>query len=219
MLWTSPDGVLWARATGDFADGDRSSGIGQVCLDGDGRTVAVGWIELTAGTTTAALWSERDGRWQRSTLPTAPEISSSFSSCSTVAGQLVIRGGVDGDAGRWTLAAGTTIRPADPPVVDAPTEPRGDGAEPFRQDDIGTVPGGYLATGRLDTTQYTGPVLWLSADAIRWTWVPVPTAEPDGSLMVRADGDDVTVLSSSTNLSQAWRIPDIASVITSIPPA
>jgi hypothetical protein len=218
MLWTSTDGATWSRAQGDFADGDRSSGIDRVCLDGAGRGVAVGWIQLTQGTTTAAVWIEHDGRWQRSTLSTAPEVSSSFSGCSTVAGQLVVRGDLDGDTGRWTLDATGTIRPADPPVVDAPSEPRGDRDEPFELDDISTVPGGFMATGRLETTQYTGRVLWLSADGIRWTWLPVPAAEPDGRLLFSADGADVTVLANSTNLSQAWRIPGIASVIASIPP-
>lgn len=42
----------------------------------------------------------------------------------------------------------------------------------------------------------------------------------DGSDRVAAIGgwtDDLTVLSSSTNVSQAWRIPGIASVIASLP--
>jgi hypothetical protein len=36
-------------------------------------------------------------------------------------------------------------------------------------------------------------------------------------LFVGASGQDVIVLSGDTNISQAWRIPDIASVIASIP--
>lgn len=218
MLWTSADGVAWSRADGDFADGDRSSGIGDVCLDPAGRAVAVGWIYLTETTSTAAWWTEQDGRWQRSTLPTEPDVASSFSNCHTADGRLVINGELTGDARRWTIDAAGTLQPADPPVVDAPTGARGDSAQPFELNDIGEVPGGYLATGRLDTTEYTGRVLWLSADGTRWTWLPVPTAEPDASLMARADGDDVIVLSSSINFSQAWRISDIASVIASIPP-
>lgn len=218
MLWTSADGIGWSRADGDFADGDRSSGIGEVCLDAAGRTVAVGWIRLTESTPTAAMWTEQDGRWQRTTLPTGPEDSSAFHTCGTVAGQLVIGGKRNGAAQRWTADAAGAVQPIDPPVVDAPTQPRGDAAEPFSVDDTGKAPGGYMAVGRLDTAEYTGTVLWLSADGARWTWVPVPTADPDASLMARTDGADLIVLSSSTNFSQAWRIPDIGSVIASIPP-
>lgn len=219
MLWTSTDGVGWSRADGDFGDGDRSSGIGEVCLDPAGRAVAVGWIYLTDGHSTATGWIEQDGRWQRSPLPTGPDVTSSFSNCGTVAGRLVIKGDLDGATGRWTIDAAGAFQPADPPVVDAPATPRGGAAEPFQLGDTAAVPGGYLATGRLDTVEYTGRVLWLTADGTRWTWLPLPVIEPDGSLMVHVDGDDVTVLSSSTNVSQAWRIPDIASVIASIPAA
>lgn len=217
MVWTSADGVAWARADGDFADADRSSGIAEVCLDPVGRPIAVGWIRLTEAPATAAIWTERDGRWHRSTLPTEPAVGSSFDTCGSIGGRLVIGGELDGESRRWTVDTGGGLRPIDPPVVDAPNQPRGRAAEPFRLTGVRPVPGGYLAAGRLDTTQYTGRVLWLSADGARWTWVPVPTVEPNASLQVGADGGDVVVLSSSTNYSQAWRIPDIASIIASIP--
>lgn len=218
MLWTSADGIAWARADGDFADGDRSSGIAEVCLDPAGHAVAVGWIRLTPNLPTAAVWSEQDGGWRRSTLPTGPDSRSSFASCSTVGGRLVVTGDLNGDAGRWTLDAMGAPQSTDPPVVDAPDRPRGDPTDRYALDDIGTMPGASFATGRLDTGEYTGPVLWLSADGTRWTWVPVPAADPDASLLVAADGKDLIVLSSATNESRAWRIPELASVIASIPP-
>jgi len=43
-------------------------------------------------------------------------------------------------------------------------------------------------------------------------------ADPDASVLAAADGNDLIVLSSAANASRAWRIPDIASVIASIPP-
>ena len=218
MLWTSADGIAWSRADGDFADGDRSSGIAEVCLDPAGHAVAVGWIRLTESLPTAAAWTEQDGRWRRSTLPTGPDIRSSFASCSTTGGQLVVSGDLDGDPGRWTLDAMGAPQSTHPPVVDAPDRPRGDSTDPYALDDIGTVSGASFATGRLDTGEYTGPVLWLSADGARWTWVPVPAADPDASLLAAADGNDLIVLSSAANDSRAWRIPDLASVIASIPP-
>ena len=79
------------------------------------------------------------------------------------------------------------------------------------------MPGGFAATGRLDTSTHAGPVVWLSADGARWSWVPVPTAQPSSSLTAGADGPDLIVLAGGTNISQAWRIPDTASVIASIP--
>ena len=218
MLWTSTDGVGWSRADGDFSDGDRSSGIGEVCLDPAGRAVAVGWIYLTEGHSTATGWIEQDGRWQRSTLPAGPDVASSFSNCGTVGGRLVIKGDLDGATGRWTIDATGAFQPADPPVVDAPASPRGVAAEPFQLGDSTAVPGGYLATGRLDTLEYTGRVLWLTADGTRWTWLPVPVADPDASVLAAADGNDLIMLSSAANDSRAWRIPDVASVIASIPP-
>lgn len=133
-----------------------------------------------------------------STLPTGPDASSSFSSCSTIGERLVISGVLAGDTERWTVGPAGTLETTGPPEVDAPSEARGDANEPYRLNDIGTESGWYFATGRLDTAAYTGRVIWLSADGTRWTWVPVPTAEPDASLMAAADGDDLTLLSNST---------------------
>jgi len=217
MLWTSTDGITWARADGDFADGDRSSGIDQICADPGGHPIAVGWIYLTAGTSTATAWTEQNGRWQRSILPTGPDIRSWFSTCTTNDDQLVIDGSSDGDEQRWTIDAGGTFQPVAKPVVNAEIPAASGTGEPFDLSAAQSVPGGHVATGRLDTAEYIGPVLWLSADGARWTWVPMPTAQPYSSLSAAVDGADLIVLSGSTNLGQAWRIPDIASVIASIP--
>ena len=46
----------------------------------------------------------------------------------------------------------------------------------------------------------------------------MPVADPDASLLAAADGNDLIMLSSAANDSRAWRIPDVASVIASIPP-
>ena len=81
--------------------------------------------------------------------------------------------------------------------------------------DVAAVPGGYVATGRLDTTQHTGPVIWLSADGRTWQWLPLPVARPDAWAIASAAGGDLLVLSSSGTGSAAW--PDIAAVIASIP--
>lgn len=217
MLWTSTDGIAWSRENGDFADGDRSSQIRDVCLDPSGWAIAVGWIALTPDGATAAVWTEQNGRWQRSTLPTDPDAVSSFNRCAIVGGRLEIEGELQDRARRWTMDPSGAFEPVDPPVTDVPAQVTGSAAEPFRLERVQAVPGGYLATGRLDTATHTGPVLWLSADAARWTWLPIQVADPYASVLAHADGADLTVVSSSISASQAWRLPDIASVIASIP--
>lgn len=217
MLWTSPDGIAWSRADGDFADGDRSSVITDVCLDPAGQAVGVGWIALTQTRSTATVWTEQDGRWRRATLPTGATDSSWFDSCATAGGRLEITGQVQDRDGRWTLDAGGSVQPLDAPVVDASGPPISGATEPVHLNRVDAVPGGYVTTGRMNTADHTGPVLWLSADGTRWSWLPVPVTDPDASVMAGMDGADLTVLSSSTSISQAWRIADIASVIASIP--
>jgi hypothetical protein len=217
MIWTSSDGVNWTRAEGDYADADRSSTIGDLCPGPAGEPVAVGWFHLTAVTPTGAVWTEDDGRWQRSILPAGPGTRTWFSSCTTINGKLVVEGALSGNDQRWTIDAGGTFEPAAEPTVDAQLPARHGFGEPFELSEIRPVPGGFAATGRLDTSAHAGPVVWLSADGARWSWVPVPTAQPSSSLTAGADGPDLIVLAGGTNISQAWRIPDTASVIAAIP--
>lgn len=217
MMWTSADGVSWSRAQGDFADGDRSSSIGRVCTDPAGRPAAVGWLLLTDELLTATMWSEQNGRWQRSTLPADPSVGSRFSWCGTVGGRLVIEGYQDGRRQRWTVDATGAFHPEPDPVVDVVIPDRHGFGDPIDLQEVRSVPGGYLATGAIRTSTYSGPVLWLSADGTTWTWIPVPAAQPDPSVHVGVDGADLIVASGATNVSQAWRIPGIGSVIASIP--
>jgi hypothetical protein len=217
MIWTSSDGVTWARAKGDFADGDRSSTIGRICGDAAGRPIAVGWLYLTEKTPSAVVWTEQDGRWQRTILPARAESRAWFDSCDTVSGQLVIGGNLDGDDQRWTIDAGGAFQPVTWPYVDAEITASPGNANPFQLDDIAPVSGGYVAVGRLDTAIHVGPVLWLSVDGSHWAWVPVPAQQSDASVLASVADSDLIVMAGSTNSSQAWRIPDIAAVIASIP--
>lgn len=89
----------------------------------------------------------------------------------------------------------------------------------FRPAPIAQVPGGHLALGRLDASAHTGPVIWLSPDGQAWQWLPLPVNRPDAWALAPAVGSDVLMLSSSSTGSQAWRIPDVAAVIASIPVA
>lgn len=217
MLWTSADGVSWSRAQGDFADGDRSSSIGRVCTDPAGHPVAVGRLQLTDEESTATMWSEQGGRWQRSTLPAAPAVGTQFTWCGTVDGRLMIEGYQDGERRRWTVDSTGAFQIEPDPVVDVAVPVQHGFGDPLEFQEVQTVPGGYLATGAIRTSTYSAPVLWLSADGTTWTWIPVPTAQPYPSLHAGVDGADLIVVTGSTNVSQAWRIPDIASVIASIP--
>jgi hypothetical protein len=79
------------------------------------------------------------------------------------------------------------------------------------------VPGGYVSSGRVDADAYTGPVLWVSKDGQSWQWIPLPVSRPDASVLATDVDDDVILLASSDTESRAWRVPDIAGVIASIP--
>ena len=218
MIWTSGDGVTWTRAEGDFADGDRSSTIGRMCADPTGRPVAVGWLYLTGDIPSAATWTVQDGRWRRTILPTGADSRAWFDSCDTVGGRLVVEGNLDGDDRQWTIDAAGAFRPiAGPVVIDGAVTATQDHDDPFELDIRTAVPGGYVALGRIDSAVHVGPVLWLSVDGANWSWVPVPAPQPNASVLASAADSDLIVLARSTNSSQAWRIPDIASVIASIP--
>lgn len=210
MIWHSTDGVRWARAEGDFAPDDRASRIVGFCAAPGGHRAAVGEVTAADGSRQAALWIEQDGRWQRHELP-ADTGRATFASCVDVAGTLVIDGypTVSADPWQWTPEGGFG-------EFDRP----GDGGAGTREfHGVAAVPGGYVAAGRLDTTQHTGPVIWLSADGDAWQWLPLPVTRPAAWAMNCAVGPDLLVLSSSGTGSQAWRIPDIAAVIASIPTA
>jgi hypothetical protein len=47
----------------------------------------------------------------------------------------------------------------------------------------------------------------------------LPVNRPDAGVLTAAVGPDLLVLSSSSTGSQAWRIPDVASVISRMPAA
>ncbi len=213
MIWYSADGVTWARADGDFAQEDRASRIVGFCAAPGGQRAAVGDVTTTAGTRQAALWIEQDGRWQRNELPTDSGRTSTFTSCVDVAGTLVVNGSMGSGVERWSWSPTGFAEQDMPPI--ATGRDNGAGTREFR--DVAAVPGGYVATGRLDAAPHTGPVVWLSADGQHWQWLALPADRPDAWSIVAGVGGDLLVLSSSATGSQAWRIPDIASVIAAMP--
>jgi hypothetical protein len=211
MIWYSTDGVAWSRAEGDFGADDRTSSIVGFCPAPDGRRAAVGRFTTGDDARHAALWIEQDGRWQRHELPTDPGWTSAFDSGVDVAGTLVINGSLGSGYAQWTWAQDSGFTDFDPP--DLP----GAGSREFH--DIAAVAGGYAAVGRLDAPAFTGPVVWLSTDGRSWLWLALPVNRPDAGVLTAAVGPDLLVLSSSSTGSQAWRIPDVASVISRMPAA
>lgn len=209
MIWYSADGIIWARAEGDFAQEDRASRIVGFCAAPDGRRAAVGDVTTAENERHAALWIEQEGRWQRTELPTDAGRTSSFATCVDVAGTLVINGSLGSGTRQWSWAPAGGFTELDPPSVDR------SGTREFRN--VTAVPGGYLAVGRLDAAAHTGPVIWLSADGDSWTWLPLPVNRPDAWALACAVGNDLLVMTSSTTSSQAWRIRDIATVVAAIP--
>ncbi len=140
---------------------------------------------------------------------------------------------IDGDLGyrseRWSWSAPAGFQLLAPPRVDR----AGDGSAPSTTESA-TDPGaadqqrselrsvqsagsGYVASGRIDSATYTGPVLWVSPDAQRWQWVPLPVHRPDSWSLVSVVDQDVVILCSSATDSQAWRVPDIATVMAGMP--
>lgn len=229
MIWSSDDGVSFTSAPGDFAVGDGHSAVIDICASPDGTPLAVGQIEDAQGTGVAALWTEQDGRWVRTDLPNPPAAGSSFSACAVEDGVLVIDGDLGYRSERWSWSAPAGFQLLAPPRVDR----AGDGSAPSTTESA-TDPGaadqqrselrsvqsagsGYVASGRIDSATYTGPVLWVSPDAQRWQWVPLPVHRPDSWSLVSVVDQDVVILCSSATDSQAWRVPDIATVMAGMP--
>lgn len=232
MIWSSADGLTFTRADGDFAAGDGSSDIDDICTGADGGPVAVGAVDDAQGTGVAALWTERDGRWVRADLPDPPSAGSHFSTCAMLDGVLIIDGTRGDRAERWSWSAPAGFQLLPAPRVDRPDE--GSGPSPTTEnapaeDDSGQAGSdirfvqpagsGYVAAGHLDSAAYTGPVLWVSPDARNWQWVPLPVNRPDTWTLVAVVGREVVVLASSRTDSLAWRVPDIDALIAGMPAA
>lgn len=194
-VWTSPDGAAWERSTqGLVADGARDSWISDVCRF-DGDLVAVGTSWTDDGLEVASWWRRgTDGAWAGGTLD---EAGASFSACAAEdqdgEDSLAITG--------WLRGASTTWRTADLRSFD-----------PVESLDVGSWRGGSVevddlrvAPGTVDTAEYTGPVLWVSADGEDWEEVPIPVgAEPSGSPSVAKLGEDWLVTVDMDYGVEAW---------------
>lgn len=194
-VWTSPDGAVWERsAEGLLADGARDSTIGDVCRF-DGDLVAIGTSWTAEGLEVASWWRRGpDETWQSGTLD---ERGASFSACAAVdqdgEESLTVAG--------WLRGASTTWRTTDLRSFD-----------PVESLDVGSWRGGSVevddlrvAPGTVDTADYTGPVLWVSADGEDWRQVPIPVdTEPSGSPSVAKLGEGWLVTVDMDYGVEAW---------------
>ena len=194
-VWTSPDGAAWERsAEGLVADGARDSWISDVCRF-DGDLVAVGTSWTDDGLEVASWWRRgTDGAWKSGTLD---EYGARFSACAADdhdgEDSLTVTG--------WLRGASTTWRAADLRSFDQ-----------VESLDVGSWRGGSvevddlrLAPGTVDTAEYTGPALWVSADGEDWQQVPIPVdAEPSGSPSVAKLGEGWIVTVDMDYGVEAW---------------
>ncbi|WP_413452487.1 hypothetical protein AA0Y32_10520 [Georgenia phoenicis] len=197
-IWASPDGAEWTRQEGELTPPEgRGSVVHGICDSALGP-VAVGSVDDAEGRSRATAWREVDGAWAPSSLPDTT--GSWFGDCVGQDGAVTIFGG-DGVVSRsWRSTDLTTFEDLD--ALD----------EGLHRSAVVAVTGGWAAGGTARTETYVGPVLWLSADARDWSWVPLPVSTSSGAAPVVAQsGDDLLVL--HPGLLRAWRVPDVAGLL------
>lgn len=197
-IWSSADGVEWAREPGEFALPEGQESVVHDLCDTPSGALAVGTMEDSDGDSRATAWARRGGVWEPTVVVDSPR--SFLSGCvRTEDGVLVF--GSDGSASRSWEATGSST------FVDVDALAHG-----LHRADVVMVPGGYAAGGHVRTPEHVGPVLWLSPDARAWDWVPLPVSTSDsGSGEVAVVGEDLLVL--HPGVLRAWRVPDVAAVL------
>ena len=172
-VWTSVDGITWARAPDDetvFGGADRQQ-MASVTAAGPG-VVAVGHDEGRA-----VVWVSEDGiTWIRA--PIDPSMSDQWSMNSvTAGGPGVVAVGHDGDFGRgdagvWTSEDGITWTRAPLPAVSGE----------WSMNSVTAGGPGLVAVG--SSYEYeenrTGAPVWISSDGITWTRIPYDDAALGG---------------------------------------
>lgn len=202
VIWTSADGTNWTRASGEFGEGQLESMVEDVCTLPSGDTVAVGWAEQAGGEYRVAVWMPDDaGTWNRVDIGALGDSNGSAYYCAVGEDGLVVSATV---SGRDTLQLST------------------DGVEwteVFRADrgiSIGepvAVPGGFAASGSWSRDEFSGPVVWLSADGVEWSAISVDSNRSGATSRVAAFGDDLLVTMPSQIGHPVSVIRDIEKVI------
>lgn len=201
-IWTSPDGISWARSTEGLDLVGQDSSITQPCVMPDGTPLVIGKV-VVDGEDQATAWRRDAGLWSRVTVPTITG-DGRFTGCVTTADGLVARRESDGPDALWRTRDGVTferifaVAPGDAML------------------EVEAVPGGFAAYGAIDTREYAGPALWLSRDGEDWSSVPVPVRENAATALIAADGPDLLVIASTSSGEQALGVAGIEQVIADV---
>jgi len=201
VVWTSTDGATWTRGAGDFGSGVLETSVAGVCALPDGTSIAVGWVEETEGEFRTAVWSSASGTWTRVDIG---ELGSRYgfgTSCAsdkdgvvlgaTVGGRNTLQQSEDGSSWTEVFKADRGISIGEPVAVD----------------------GGFVASGSVDSEDYTGPVVWLSKSGTEWSPVSIASYRTGSTTGVEPLGDDLIVTMSGRIGSPVSIIRDIATVI------
>jgi hypothetical protein len=177
-VWTSVDGVTWARVPHDEAvfGGENSRVMTGVVAGGPGL-VAVGYDSASQGWSgldaNAAVWTSPDGiAWTR--VPDAEVFGDrlmQMMNAVAVGGPGLVAVGYDGavnryDAAVWTSADGLTwVRVPQDEVVFGGSDVQGMNA-------VTAGDAGVVAVGYTHTRSGLDAVVWVSADGLAWARVP-----------------------------------------------
>ncbi len=206
LIWTSADGASWTRGAGDFGSGPFESSVTGVCALPDGDLIGVGWIEQSAGEFRTAVWKSDGPTWTRLDIGDLGSRSGFADSCATGEDGVILGATV---GGRSTLLSSTDGSTWD---------------EVFRAErgvTVGTpvaVTGGFVASGSVDSQDFSGPVVWLSKTGAEWAPVSIASYRNGSTEEVAAWGDDLIVTMSGVIGSPVSLIRDIESVIANQAP-
>ena len=202
VIWTSADGVTWGKPSGDFGSGALETSINDVCALPDGTGVAVGWVEESAGSYRTAVWMPEGEGWARTDIGDIGTKSGSAGDCASgedgvimsasISGRDTLQLSTDGSTWTETFRAGRGVTLGEPVAVS----------------------GGFAASGSLVNDDFSGPVVWLSADGKDWSPVSVPSVRSGATLAVAAYGDDLVVTMGGRTGHPVSIVRDIAKVIS-----
>jgi hypothetical protein len=193
-VWTSADGLTWARAQGPFASavaGGESWATG-ACAFPKGDLLVVG--KATEGAQNKPLaWRRVAGVWQQVDTAALGASFGELTSCTTTDGVTLVQGSSGGRDTVWrTTDDGATFAAT---TVGA----RGDQVGPIR-----AIDGGYAAAGTRGSDGQRGAVVWLSTDGTHWRSVPVPSDRQLTGADVTVDGSKLLVAANSTSAPEVW---------------
>jgi len=175
-VWTSADGLTWARISGPVAPRAGDQTMLSVAMCGPGL-VAVG-DEYVSGSLDAAVWTSADGlTWSQ-----VPRDEAAFGGADAQAMQSVTAGGPgfvavgydyaggDADAAVWTSADGVTWSrvPHDEALFG------GDGDQTVEQAAVAGP--GLVAVGGSFLGEDEAPLVWWSSDGAAWNLLPADEA-------------------------------------------